>query len=47
MYTNPIIAPYKPASEMDFGTDMKAIPKYIFMTLAAVKNQGEDLLFLV
>ena len=47
MYTNPIIAPYNPASEIDFGLEIKAIPKYIFIIFAAVKNQGELLLFLV
>ena len=47
MYTKPIIAPYKPASEIDLGLEIKAIPKYIFITFAAVKNQGEVLLFLV
>jgi hypothetical protein len=47
MYTNPMMAPYKPASEIDLGTDINAIPKYIFITLAAVRNQGELLLFFV
>ena len=44
---NPITAPIRPALEMDFGVDINAIPTYIFVKLAAVKYQGEVLIFLV
>ena len=47
IYTNPMIAPYRPASDMDFGTEIKAIPTYIFIKFAAVKYHGDPLLFLV
>jgi hypothetical protein len=42
-----MIDPYKPACSIDIGTDMKAIPTYILVRFAAVKNQEEPLFFLV
>lgn len=43
----PIIAPYRPASPTDFGVEINAIPKYIFIRLAAVKYHGEVLRLIV
>ena len=39
--------PYRPASPMDLGVEINAIPKYIFIRLAAVMNHGDVLLRLV
>ena len=44
---NPSTAPISPAEEIALGVDIKAIPTYIFVKLAAVKYQGEVLIFLV
>ena len=36
-----MMEPYNPAYLMDIGTEMNAIPTYILIKLAAVRNQDD------
>ena len=42
----PMIDVYIPAIDIDFVTEMKHMPMYIFVMLAAVRYQGEVLISL-
>lgn len=46
MKANPNTEPIRPASEIAFGVDIKAIPIYILVKFAAVKYHGEVLILL-